>query len=86
MKEERAEARPPTSQPPRQTPEAYTELRTLGDLWIPAHRLDRDEWSLRFLMNTLDRDRPSFWLRELRWLHRDRDECACNGCRLDGAA
>jgi hypothetical protein len=63
------------------TPRAYTEPLT-----IPNHRLHPDEWSLRFLMNTLDRDRPSFWLRELRWRHRERDECACNGCRLDGAA
>jgi hypothetical protein len=78
----RAEADTTMNQPPR----GYTEARTASDLWIPNHRLQPAEAHLRLVMNTLDRDRPGFWLRELRWLHRDRDECACNGCRLDGAA
>jgi hypothetical protein len=45
------------------TPEAYTEQRTPGDVWIPNHWLHPAEANLRLVVNTLPRERPHWWLR-----------------------
>ena len=75
-----------TSQPA----ESYTDPRPLseqGELDIPAHPLALAEADLRSVANRLHAiERRHWWLLYLAWLHRDLEDCGCNGCRLGVAA